>query len=109
MVIGPGAIGCDLIDRDPAAEAVEVGKNNIVDLLEVAHQLASCDLLAIVKLSHSLNHIAHHVVGYQGVMRVRVNLRPKQELYEGVSIAHTHSINKDVTWTEFQCLNTDPD
>lgn len=51
MVVGPCAVGSDLVRGDPSAELIELQQNMLIDFLDLAHELTSCDLFAIVVLS----------------------------------------------------------
>lgn len=102
VVIGPCAVRGDLVSSDLPAEFVYIEEHVLVNPLHPAHQLAPCYLLPIVILSLPRGHILHHVVADQWVMRVGVQLRPKEEFHERIGITDTHGVYENVARAEHQ-------
>ena len=74
MFVGPGAVGGYLVRGGPPTKTVNISEKNIVNLLQITHKLAACNLFSVVKLRYSIDHISHHVITHQRIMGVRVNL-----------------------------------
>ena len=93
MVVGPGAIGCDLV-CEFAAPRIGEHQNAIVDPLYSFQDRVAGHLV----VERVFVNLIEHVRAYGRVVRIGDYSAAEESLYERVGEADADCVDEDVTW-----------